>query len=372
MNLSLTKNLLLKLTTAAEGVATKNPNLPIVSNILLQGKDKKLMVSATDLEVGLVMSTPLNVKKEGDVLVDPRTLNSLMSYSPEDVIMLEKINNTLCIKQKNYEASIQVEDLSNFPIIPETDKDDVVSIPTQQLVAGLKQVENSASTTSHKIELTGVLLQFIKGEIIFASTDTYRLSEKKISQKSITQENSQNIIIPIKAVQTLLKVLSDKDGDVDIYTEEGQIFFKYHEEGTTILIFSNIIKGDFPNYNAIIPKDFIATVTVSSKDFTDKIRAASVFSSTNIPHININIQKTALTITSKEKGKGDFKTSLPIEKQGQDVSFSFNYQYLLDGISNTNKENIILKVSKEDGPLLIQGQDSKDYFYLLMPVRENN
>lgn len=372
MNLSLTKTLLLKLTTAAEGVATKNPNLPIVSNILLQAKGKKFIVSATDLEVGLVISTPLNIKKEGDVLVDPRTLNSLISYSPEDVVALEKVDNSLCIKQKDYQASIQAENRSNFPIIPYTDKDDTVSIPVSSLINGLRQVENSTALGGTKIELTGILLHFEKGEVVFVSTDGYRLSEKKITQKSITQENSQKVIIPIKAVQTLLKVLSDKNGDVDIYTEEGQIFFKYHEEGTTILIFSNIIKGDFPNYKAIIPQEFIATINISSKDFADKVRAASVFSSTNIPHINISIQKKSLTITSKEQGKGNFKTSLPIEQQGQDVSFSFNYQYLLDGVSNTNTENIALKVSKEDGPLLIQGQGNKDYFYLLMPIKEKN
>lgn len=370
MNLSLTKNLLLKLTTAAESVATKNPNLPIVSNILIQGKDKKLIVSATDLEVGLVISTPLSVKKEGDALVDPRTFNSLVNYSPEDVVTLEKVDNKLCIQQKNYEASIQMEDLSNFPIIPQTNKDDIISIPVASLVSGLKQVENSAALTSHKIELTGVLLKFNKGELCFVSTDGYRLSEKKISQKSITQDNSQQVIIPIKVVNILLKVLLDKNGDVDIYTEEEQIFFKYQEDGTTTLIFSNIIKGDFPNYNAIIPKDFITTINISSKDFTDKIRAASVFSSTAVRHINIEVQKNSLIITSKEQGKGDFKTSLDVEKQGQDVSFSFNYQYLLDGVSNTNTNNVILKVSKEDGPLFIQGHDSKDYFYLLMPIRE--
>ena len=370
MNLSLTKNLLLKLTTSAEGVATKNPNFPVVSNVLLQAKDKKLTVTATDLEVGLIISTPLNIKQDGDALVDPKTFNSLVSYSPKDVVALEKKGNTLYIQQKNYEASIQMENLSNFPIIPHIETDDVISIPAQSLIAGLKQVENSTALTSHKIELTGVLLKFVKGEVIFVSTDGFRLSEKKIPQKSITKENEQQFILPIKAVQTLLKIFTDKQGDIDMYTEEGQIFFRYHEDGTTTLVFSNIIKGDFPNYKAIIPSDFVTTAIVPVKDFTDKIRAASVFSSTAVRHIHITIQKKSLTITSKEQGKGDFKTVLPVEHEGQDISFSFNYQYLLDGLSNTHEDTVILKVSKEDGPLFIQGQTNKDYFYLLMPIRE--
>lgn len=370
MNFSISKDLLIKLTTLAEPVVLKNPTLPSISNILIRAKDNRLSVISTDLEVGIVISVPLNVKEEGEVLVNPRTFNSLIMYAPAQATVLEKKENTLSVSQKDYESSLQLGSFSEFPNIPEIDNKDNFTMPVQNLLSALSQVENSVSVSEMRVDLNGVLFQINKDEMIFTSTDGFRLSEKKVYQKNKVEKENHKITIPIKTIQILLKVFSGKQGDVDIYIEGKDIFFINEEDELNVFVMSNTIQGDFPKYESIIPKDFISDILVSSKDLEDRVKAGSVFSSST-NDVKIDIKRDDLIITSKEKDKGDFKTSIKVEKNGKDTSFSFNYQYLLDGLSNIKESDILIKISDQEGPILIQGNGNKDYFYILMPIREN-
>ena len=377
MNFSLKKEIVTKIIGMVEPALSRNSSLPHLSHIFIEGGDNTISISTTDLDVSILLSIPTKTKnkKKESLLVDPRVLSGVVSHALSPVVDIQKKGTVLEVKQKNYKSEIQTMDSDEFPAISESQSKDSVCIPSSVFLLALSQVVNSTSSMETKPELTGMLLHITNNDITFTTTDGFRLSEKKIFQKNVIKEEIKQII-PLKTVQALLRVFQDSEDDVCITTEENQVFFQGRVGLINALVVSNIIDGSYPAYENIIPKDFTVSFLVNKSNLVERIRAGSIFSSDS-KTIKIDIVDNSMVISSKDTRTGDFDASLPItiqeQKEGEDtegVSRLLNYQYVLDGLSNIQDKEIVVRVS--NGPLFLQGSSVQDYLYLLMPINPNN
>lgn len=377
MNFSLKKELVTKIIGMVEPALSRNSSLPHLSHIFIEGGDNNITISTTDLEVSVLLSIPTKTKnkKKESVLVDPRVLSGVVSHALSPVIDIRKKGTVLEVEQENYKSEIQTMDSDEFPTVFEPQSKDSICVSSPTFLLALSQVINSASSMETKPELTGVLLCITNNDITLTTTDGFRLSEKKIPQKNTIKEEIKQII-PLKTVQAVLRVFQDSEDDVCITTEENQVFFQGKLGLINALVVSNIIDGSYPAYENIIPKDFIVSFLVDKKNFIERIRAGSIFSSES-KTIKIDITDNSMVISSKDTRTGDFDASLPIEvqekednKDTQDVSRLLNYQYVLDGLSNIQDKEVVIRLS--NGPLFLQGKSTRDYLYLLMPINPDS
>lgn len=354
----------------SEKITNKNLSLPILNNILIKTNKNKLQIMATDLEIGLNYFVLGEIKEEGSLLVPSRMLIGLLNNLKEEKITLETKGDKLYIQTKDFDLNIQGFPSEEFPIIPSIESDNYIEIDSSVLLQTFNQVVKSASAGFNKPELSSVYITIDDGNLLFVSTDSFRLSEKKVGQNhfKINGKKDIKLIIPSKTIAEIIKILQNVD-DVDvktkIYYSNNQVFFDF---GNANLI-SRLIEGEFPNYQTIIPKTFQTKVNINKNDLGESIKLVSLFSS-KIKDLNIqlDVKKQEMIIKGEDASTGEGVYRLKCMIDGDDAKVCFNYSYILDGLEELTNEDIFFGIN-EDGPALIKSSVDENYIYVLMPIR---
>lgn len=369
MNLLINKDILLKAVMLVEKNIGRNLTLPVLNNILIKTEDKKLHLISTDLELALWLQIPAKIEQEGSIAVSPRIISGFLSNIPEGTVHVKSEKQTLFLEQKNHTTSIKGEKTDEYPLIPKIKKDTFFIIPSVKLIPALNQTINAAALSDLKPELTGVLFNFSKDELKLASTDTFRLSEKTI--KLSAQNNaSQKIIVPAKAVQEIIRVYQNTEEDLYFYIDKNQIALENKESQTfTTQLISKTVEGDYPDYTQIVPQKHTTTAIVSKNNLLKQIKSASFFTS-KVNDVRLTVGKNTLTIHAQDYDIGEFQSSLEAAVEGDSKKTTFNYQYLLDGLTNIEGDEVVIKFNQEDAPVVIESTKHKDYFYVLMPIKK--
>ncbi len=358
-------------------IAGKNANLPILNNILIKTEEGVINLIATDLEMGIITKIRGKIEVEGEYTVNAKVLLDYVSLLPNQKVSLKKNDNSLMIQTNNYKTLIKGQESDDYPLIPIIDKNIYFKAKLKEFKNALSQVIFSVSTSENRIELSGVLFTFKGDDLILASTDSFRLSEKKIKiDTNLKTEEDIKIIVPAKTLQEVVRIISTvKDGDVNnnkteiiFYVSENQILFKI---GETELI-SKLIEGQYPDYTQIIPKETKTKTVVSKKEFVRAIKAASIFSKTGINDVNLDLpkNKNQLIISSTSSVTGENITNLDATVEGEDNGLVVNFKFLLDGLNNINSENITLEIVDNKTPCILRSGDDDGFLYVIMPIKQ--
>lgn len=370
MKLNIKKELLIKAISIAEKNVGKNLTLPVLGNILIKAEKNKLKIISTDLELAVIIEMPAKIEKEGSIVVNPKTINGFLNNSPEGSFSLKTQKNILSIEQKNYRTSIKGFNEKDFPLLPKVDKKNFFTIPSGVITKGLNQVINSTSISDLKPELSGILFDIKKTEFKLVSTDSFRLSEKTIIREKSESVHNESFILTTKTVQEIIKNYQDLNNILFFYVEKNQVTIQNEDnQKLNIQIISKIIESDYPDYTQIIPKEYITKIILSRKDFIQQIKGASLFAS-RINDIELNFKLNRLNIHTQNQDVGEFDSFIETATKGKEQQLKFNYQYLLDGLNNLEGDEVLFKVSKTDGPSVLESTKYKDYFYIIMPVRK--
>lgn len=364
MKILSTKNNLKNIIIQAERFTGKNINLPILSNIFIEAKNKKCNISATNLEIAIESSFPCKVVKEGVITAPSRILNTVLQTITEENITLEEKNNILTLQSENSKIVINGNPAKDFPIIPKLKFPKKIRFSYLSLVEGLKNVISAVSRLDLKPEISGVFLKLDGKKIKLVGTDTFRLAEKTLSVKE-SDEPKLSFIIPLKTAEEIIRLSANEDEEVLMKYSENQAVIEL--ENYTIT--SRLVEGVFPEYGGIIPKNFESQLTVNKNELIQKIKSASVLSSKlNDVVLKFSDGELVVESTNSELGSSMFKIKLPHFK-GKSGSLSFNYRYLLDGLESISEEEVFMGVSGDNSPALIRSLKDDSFIYVLMPIR---
>lgn len=356
-------------------ITGRNINLPILNNVMIEAKEGNIKLISTNLEIGIVHSIRGKVEKEGAFTIDSKMITDYVGLLPNKKIEVERKDNNLVVECENYKTKIHGQSADEYPPIPVIDKDNYYSAKIDEFKKALTQVVFAVSTSETRLELSGVFFGFNSEKLVLAATDSYRLAEKEVSIKNNSKNNQQNIIVPAKTLQELIRILSSLkeggevgDDEIKFYISDNQILFTVQ---STELI-SRLIEGQYPDYKQIIPTNTKTSAMINRMELVRAVKATSLFSKTSINDVNLDIpkEKNQVVISSTSDQAGESIVSLEASTNGDDNGVVVNYKYLLDGLNNIDGENVKVEVVDNNTPCLLRSEKDKNYLYIIMPIKQ--
>ena len=346
-----------------EKIVSKNPSLPILNNVLIKTENGRLKISATNLEIGINYLIGAKIEEVGEIAVPARIFSDFISNISDDKISLTTKNNILYISSDKYKTQILGFDTKDFPIIPKIKDGFLCSLPSKLIRNSFLAVFDSMALSETRPELAGVYIKLNKNNITFASTDSFRLTEKLVDFKT---DKTADLILPRNTIAEMIRITGDFDGEISIYAKENQISFINND----FELVSRIIDGNYPDYKKVIPEKFISKILVDKDVFEKNVRLAGLFSS-NISDIKLICSKDKVTITSKSSDKGEIEVLVESVLKNEPFEISLNHQYLIDGLKKIPTNKAVIEWTGVGSPLILRpAEEKRDLIYLIMPFRK--
>jgi DNA polymerase III subunit beta len=348
----------------ASKLANKHLTLPVLSCVYLEVlNDNKLIIKSTNLDIGLEIEIKIKTIEKGIITVPANILLGVLSSIKDNNLVFETKENNLKIYSNKNSVVIKCIPYEDFPSIPKLKELKSIKINCKELISGFKSVWYSASNSNIKPELSSVYIYKGDNNLVFVSTDSFRLAEKKINTK--TPVDFPQTLIPYKNVSEIIKLFEDYDGDINIVFEKNQAAFITEN----IYIVSRIIDGSFPDYKQIIPKVFTTSATILKNDFINSIKTSNIFSdSLNQVRFKINIKNKSLDIEAKNNDIGEYKESINASVSGEEIELNFNNKYVTECIQSISSDSLVLNFGGAGKPLVINGSTDKSFLYIVMPM----
>lgn len=348
-----------------EKVSSKNATLPVLKCLLFNADKNALQIRATNLDVGIEYTLPIKVEESGTVAVLGGVLSSFLSNlgNSKTVKIETEGDGGVRVSSEKTTTTIKTLNAEDFPGLPQVDNPTVFDIDAEDFVGGLKAVWYSSATTSIKPELSSVRVYQDDGELVFVATDGFRLAEKKIKTKALPEFS--HILIPVKNVGEIIRLLDGVSGDATISVDQGQIEIKID----SMRIVSRTIDGVFPDYRAIIPKEYSTEAKVIKQDLLHTLKLSNLFSdSFNQIHFSVLKEGKKIQASSKNKDLGEHTSEIDASVTGEDIDVQFNFKYLSDCLPSTKGDNIQFSFAGKGRPIVITSTTDKSFLYLMMPM----
>jgi len=347
-----------------ERITGKNLTLPVLSSILLIASPKSLKLRSTNLSLGIEIEIPAKIEKEGTLAISGSVLNAIFSnVSQNENMLLEERDGNLFIKTKKSQIKLKCTPHEDFPTIP-TVAGTSFEIDAKKIIDGIKSVYYSSSVSDIKPEISSVYIYTNNDNLVFVSTDSFRLAEKKIKVKGLPEISG--ILIPFKNISEILKVFGEIQGVIKVCFNKNQISFS----SDNIYLTSRVIDGIFPDYRQIIPKDSATEVVVLKQDLLNALKLSNIFSDKfNQVNLKIAPKEKIFELSSANNDIGENKTYLDAVINGENIELSFNYKYFLDCFQSIVTDSVSIK-SGASRPMVISPVSDPSFTYLIMPMNK--
>ncbi len=352
-----------------QGVIEKRSTLPILSNILLDAQNSKLIITATDLDLIFIHEmNNIEVIMEGRTTTTSSTIYDIVRKLSSG----KKINLTLTDKNKLHleseksDFNLNCMSASEFPLTDENFNQNEFSMKSKHLLKLLNKCKFSISNDETRHYLSGIYFHQTevddKSYLTAVATDSHRMSISKIRlEKKIIFEP---IILPKKTIFQLCSLLDNYDGEVKISNIKSKIKFELNES----VLISKLIDGKFPNYIQVIPKNNQKKLEIELKKFLNSVDRVASVSLDKKDGVKFDLSKDLLNLSVNNTNSGDGKETLNV-KFDYDLQISFNSKYLIDVASQLDGENVEIFFNDTGSPALIKDPSDFDSIYVVMPMK---
>ncbi|MCE9585658.1 DNA polymerase III subunit beta [Candidatus Nomurabacteria bacterium] len=346
-----------------EKVTGKNLTLPILSSILLIASGKSLKLRATNLSLGIEMEIPAKVEEEGIVAISGSVLANIFSnvFQNENVL-IEGEDGNIVIKTKKSRIKLKGQQSDDFPTIPHV-TGETFEIEAKKFIDGIKSVYYSSSVSDIKPEISSVYIYSNEDNLVFVSTDSFRLAEKKVKVKNL--DEISGILIPFKNIPEILRTFGDFNGSIKVCFNKNQISFS----SDNIYLTSRVIDGVFPDYRQIIPKESKTEAIMLKQDLLNGLKLSNIFSDKfNQVNLSVKPKEKIFELSSQNNDIGENKTSVDSALTGENIELGFNYKYFLDCFQSLTTDSLSIKFNQPSQPIVVSGVSDKSFTYLIMPM----
>ena len=370
MHFQIKRDKLLKSLNIAHNIIERKNTLPILSNVLLEAKDNKLNIIATDLDIVYQDEiTDIKISKDGSTTTSATVLHDLLRKLPSDldVVFILQDENKLNITAENSKFNLLCLPVSNFPNFSETFSQDDVILNRKNLLSLLNKTKISMSNDETRHYLNGIFLHIAesngKNYLTGVATDSHRLSSSSMLIENV--KNFKSFILPKKTVYQLCNLLVDGDEKILLNSSENKIQFKIGKSKIT----SKIIDGKFPDYQKVVPKNNSKKLSVNAKDLINSVERVITVSIDRKEGVKITLNKDSIQLFVNSTSSGEGKETLKANFNSDEITISFNSKYLLDIASEIKSENIIMNLNDAVSPVLILDSSDKQSYFVIMPMK---
>lgn len=364
MNFETNKESFLKVLTKIQGIIEKKHTIPILSNVLLELKNDQLIITVTDLEVGLRSFLEVKNGSEGKITVSAKKLYEIIREMPNKNIKFTAKNNywieIQCEKTIFNLVGLSSEEFPNFPEI----NDNVLKeVDVEQFNNMIDKTIFSVSNDESKFNLNGI---FLRNEENFkmVSTDGHRLSYCSNDQFENMSIFNDGIILPKKGIYEFKKIVN----------KEKPLFIGMNENNFTMkndncILIMRIIDGEFPDYKKVLPHKCEKYSQINKTEFLHAIKRISILSNEKSKGVKFNLEKNKLIISSSNPDFGDAKEEIDIKYEGDEISIGFNSKYIIDILSSIEDDFINFYLKDNLSPGMLEPVKDKNFLSVIMPMR---
>ena len=364
------RDTLLKSLNFVQGVVEKKNTLPILSNVLLQLKDKKLSIVATDLDIIFYDEIEdVKIVTEGSTTTSASILYDILrKVSSNSTLSFElKSENKLSLKSDNADFNLLCLPTDNFPTFADEFDGKEVNLDSKRFLKLLNKTKISISNDDTRHYLNGVYIHLTETNgrnfLTGVATDSHRLSSSSLEIEDIN--NFSSLILPRKTVYQLCSLLSEISEAVSMQVSENKIKFSI---GKTKLI-SKVIDGKFPDYRKVVPTSNDKTLIVSSKDFISSIERVASVSIDRKEGVKLLINKDSVQLSVNSANSGDGNEKIDAKFNSENLNISFNSKYLIDIASEVEDKNLKINLKDATSPVLVEDVSDKNSHYVIMPMK---
>src|SRR5271165_1667316 len=369
MEFSVSKSALVNELNTTQGVVERKTTIPILSNLLVEAKGTQLTITATDLELSIRTSCEAKVKKEGAGTIPAKKLLELVRLLPEGEIKIKLLDNhwvEIVSDKKKYKlVGMAKENFPALPVMPHV----LVKIPAATLESLIAKTKFAISMEESRYTLNGGLLILKPDTLAMVATDGHRLALAETDQKLAGLNGEVKVLIPKKAMDEVEKLAARPapEASIEFAKDESHLFFQVGHR----LLISRILTGQFPNYEAVLPRDNSKTVVIERSELSDAVRRVSQLADQRSHAVKLAVSPEGVEISASSPEYGEAKETLDKEYKGEAISIGFNSSYVLDFLAAAADGPISIELKDEQsaGQMRPLADDSFRYRYVIMPMR---
>ena len=371
MEITVGKFELLRELTATQGVVERKTTIPILSNYLFEAGGDQLSLTATDLDLSLRTSCPAKVKKEGSCTIPARKLHDYVKLLPDADITIKLLeNHWVSIRCGRSHTKMVGMAKSNFPTLPVFPTAGVVKIPGPVLRGMIAKTGFAIANEESRYTLNGALMVLKPESITMVATDGHRLSHiERLGEKFDGISGEMKTLIPKKCMDELKSLLDSTDDPVtiDFAKDESTLYFQIGPR----LLTSRQLTGQFPNYEAVLPKDNSKSITLNGEEFSQAISRVAQFADERSRAVRLKLEKGELKLSASSTETGESEDSLETSYDGDPLTIGFNAQYILDFLKATGAGDVKLELKDAQSAGQLRPAENEDYKYryIVMPMR---
>ena len=362
MKLQVTQENLNQALSSVSRVANTRNTLPILSNVLVKTIGNRLSLTATNLDIAIVHFVGAKVSEEGAITVPARLMQDFVSSLPGGVIELELTSTKLKVTTDKYNSVVNGIIADDFPVMPTISDGKTWKIDSNTFKKGLQQTVFAASGDEARQVLTGVFIHTKNDKLFVAATDSFRLAEKELGK------NSQQIaiLVPASAMQELLRVTSDHEGEITITHNEQQVLFQVGD----IELTARLVDGSYPDYQKLIPSTFKSSIQLKKADLVNITKVSNLFAreSAGSVTIELNEKSNNLSIHSVASQLGENTAIAEGKVEGSD-SITLNSRYLLDALGVLSGDEVYFGFNGKLEPTILKDPKDPTYKHVIMPLK---
>ena len=370
MEFTINRDIFLKSLGHAYGIIEKKTTLPILSNILIEAKNSKIKITATDLDIIYSEEIPLeDLKNEGYTTTSANILYDILRKLEVNskVILSLQSANKLKLTSGNSKFNLLCIPGDNFPLSEDDIPQNNFEVSSQNLLKLLNKTKISISNDETRHYLNGIYLHKVNLEnklfLCGVATDSHRLSSSSLPIELNT--NFESIILPRKTIFQLISLLEENAKNIKISNNKSKIKF---EMGSGILI-SKVIDGRFPDYNKVVPTGNEKVLEIKLNDFKNSIERVTTVSSDRKEGLKMFVSKDFLELSVNSPNSGEWVEKVNAQFNSDDMNISFNSRYLIDIASQIENEKIVIYLKDPGSPVLIKDLSDKNSFHVVMPMK---
>ena len=369
MDLNVARESMVQSLYFAQGVVERRNTVPILANVLIEAREDSLLVTATDLEVGVRRRCAASVSRQGAVTLNARKLYEIMREIPAENVSLCAVGEGVVeIKGGRSRFRMVSLDAKEFPNLSFGGRVEGTTVRvTGTLLGGMiDRTIFSVSADEMRFNLGGVLVEIVEpGEVRMVGTDGHRLAV--VSRAVAGAEPPHAIIVPRKGVVELRRLLeSAGDAEMDLILSAKEV--RLRDE--SVELFVRAVEGEFPDYRQVIPKEVTSVLRLKRDEILNAVRRVSLVASERSRGVKLQVEQGKVEVSAGSSDLGEASEEIEGQYTGNPISVGFNSRYLLDVLSvHGEGETIEIGLTDAEGAGTIRSEEDQDYNYVLMPMR---
>ena len=364
------RDILLKSLNFVQGIVEKKNTLPILSNVLLQLKEDKLSIIATDLDIVFHDEiSEVKILKEGSTTTSAAILYDILRKisSNADLNFELKTENKLSLKSDNSDFNLLCLPTDNFPTFTDQFDGDEIALNNNRFLKLLNKTKIAISNDDTRHYLNGIYLHLTEAHgrnfLTGVATDSHRLSSSSIEVENA--DNFSPLILPKKTVFQMCSLLAESTEKLFMQTSDNKIKFTLGK----IKLISKVIDGKFPDYKKVVPVNNEKSLVVSSKDFINSIERVTSVSLDRKEGVKMAINNENVQLSVNSANSGDGNEVIKANFNAENLTVSFTSKYLIDIASEVEDKNMKMNLKDSVSPVLIEDASDKNSYYVIMPMK---